>query len=199
MATVTGWTSADLELLPDREGWRYEIIDGELLVSKLPHAFHQAVCAEVGAALVNWNQDAALGIVLIAPGLVFAQDQDVAPDVAWASHRLLTEAMDAAGHLTSAPELVVEVLSPGAANERRDRELKLNLYSRQGVQEYWLFNWRLRKVQIFKREGGILRLATTLGDGDILVSDVLPGFNYEVSRFWRTLPPLEPTGSARTE
>ena len=53
-----------------------------------------------------------------------------------ATHERLAVLLDEAGHLTAAPELVVEVLSPGAENDRRDRDLKLRLYSTRGVQEY---------------------------------------------------------------
>ncbi|HBY76579.1 MAG TPA: hypothetical protein DEG47_06160, partial [Cyanobacteria bacterium UBA11148] len=48
--------------------------------------------------------------------------------------------LDEAGHLTAAPELIVEVLSPGVENVRRDQEVKLKLYSSRGVQEYWIVN-----------------------------------------------------------
>jgi hypothetical protein len=46
MSTTTRWTSADLESLPD-DGNRYEIIDGELYMSKQPHFYHQDVCGEL--------------------------------------------------------------------------------------------------------------------------------------------------------
>ncbi len=54
----------------------------------------------------------------------------------WASNERLTALLDDAGHLTAAPELIVEVLSSGAENIRRDREAKLKLYSSRGVREY---------------------------------------------------------------
>lgn len=63
-----------------------------------------------------------MGIVLIAPGLIFAEDDDVAPDIVWSSRKRLAQAVDAVGHLHAAPELVIEVLSPGKANEYRDRD-----------------------------------------------------------------------------
>ena len=58
--------------------------------------------------------------------------------------------LDDAGHLIAAPELVVEILSPGEKNERRDREAKLKLYSTYGVLEYWIadgLNQRLEPPQ----------------------------------------------------
>jgi len=76
----------------------------------------------------------------------FAEDEDVIPDLVWISRERKALAMDEQGHFQAAPELVVEVLSPGPANERCDRELKLKLYSRQGVLEYWIVAWRLRMV-----------------------------------------------------
>ena len=156
MARSLRYTSADLELLPDIEGVRYEIIDGDLYVSKQPHACHQFACTRLASDLNQWDRQTGIGITLIAPGLIFAEDADIAPDVVWVSRERLQYAMDDAGHLRAAPELVVEVLSPGRENERRDRDLKLRLYSRQGIQEYWIVDWRLHTVQIYRREQTML-------------------------------------------
>lgn len=79
---------------------------------------------------------------------------------------------------------MVEVLSPGPANEQRDRELKLSLYSRQGVQEYWIVDWQAQVVQVYRREQAALQLAATLFVGDVLTSPLLPGFTCPVDRFW---------------
>jgi Uma2 family endonuclease len=72
----------------------------------------------------------------MTPGLIFSDTDAVIPDVVWVSHERLARLEDEAGPLRGAPELVVEVLSPGALNERRDREAKRKLYSAYGVQEY---------------------------------------------------------------
>jgi len=80
--------------------------------------------------------------------------------------------------------LVIEVLSPGRANEVRDREVKLQLYSRRGVQEYWIADWRRHTVDVYRREDGALRLVATLSDGDTVTSPLLPGFASPVSSLW---------------
>jgi len=85
--------------------------------------------------------------------------------------------LDEAGHLTAAPELVVEVLSPGKKNERRDREAKLKLYSVQGVHEYWIVNLKEQMVEVYRREKAVLKLVATLYHQDELTSSILPGFN----------------------
>src|SRR6266550_5334980 len=72
------WTSQDLELLPD-DGNRYEIVDGELYVSKQPHLHHQIVCGNVFALLTHWSNQAQTGMPIFAPGLIFADDDDVVP------------------------------------------------------------------------------------------------------------------------
>jgi Uma2 family endonuclease len=184
MSISRRYTSADLERLPAIEGTRYEIIDGELHVSRQPRWEHQYACNEAAYALRDWNGLSGVGFVLSAPGLVFAQDDDVAPDVVWISRARLATALDGAGHLQVAPELVVEVLSPGATNERRDREVKLALYSRRGVDEYWIADWRRRTVDVYRRDGPALRLIVTLHDGDTLTSPLLPGFACPVSTLW---------------
>jgi Uma2 family endonuclease len=184
MSVYPRYTSSDLELLPDVEGTRYEIIDGDLHASKQPSWEHQYACIALGAELLSWSRQSGLGRPVVAPGLIFAPDDDVAPDLVWISLARLAVARDAAGHLRSAPELVVEVLSPGSANERRDRELKLKLYSRQGVQEYWIVDWRLRTVQVYRRADQALQLASTAGDGDVLTSPLLPGFELRPEDLW---------------
>jgi Uma2 family endonuclease len=79
---------------------------------------------------------------------------------------------------------VVEVLSPGPTNERRDREAKLKLYSRRGVQEYWIVDWQRRQVEVYRREQAALRLAHTLLPGDTIDSPLLPGFQCQIERFF---------------
>lgn len=178
------YTSADLERLPNVEGTRYEIVDGELHVSRQPHWEHQYACHRAAYQLERWSGQSDAGVVIPAPGLVFAEDQDVAPDVVWISRERLARAKDEAGHLRMAPELVVEVLSPGSANERRDREVKLALYCRQGVEEYWIVDWRARVVQVLRRDGEGLRAVATLAGDDVLTSPLLPGFSCPVSSLW---------------
>lgn len=187
MSTMTRWRSADLEKMPD-DGNRYEIIDGELYMSTQPHFYHQFVCSKFVYQLEQWNEEARLGDVAIAPGLIFADDDDVAPDVVWISNDRLATALEADGKLHDAPELVIEVLSPGSVNERRDREAKLRLYSRRGVSEYWIASWQTGTVDVYRRNGAELKLVGTLAEQDILQSPVLPGFSCPVSMLFGRIP-----------
>ena len=180
MSQRVRFTSADLEAMPD-DGKRYEIIDGDLYVSRQPHWHHQRACGKLFAALDTWSMQTGAGEANLAPGVIFAEDDDVAPDVVWISQARRTTALGPEGHLHAAPELVVEVLSPGGANERRDREAKLKLYSHRGVLEYWIVDWRTQQVEIYQRVQLALRLVATLYPTDTLTSPLLPGFVCQVA------------------
>ncbi|MPZ16226.1 MAG: Uma2 family endonuclease [Chloroflexi bacterium] len=139
-------------------------------------------------ALGQWSRQTGAGVVNFAPGLIFAEDQNVAPDIVWVSAGRLPLLLEADQKLHAAPDLVVEVLSPGPKNEQRDREAKLNLYSRRGVREYWIVDWQLRQMDIYRRSNAALELATTALEGDSLRSSLLPGFELSLDDLFGRLP-----------
>ena len=187
MTTTPRFTSADLDAFPD-DGKRYEIIDGELYVSTQPHVYHQFVCTEVWSKLQQWSEQSRAGRAVVAPGVIFAEDDDVAPDVVWLSSPRIASVLGQDGKLHGPPELMIEVLSPGAANEKRDREAKLNLYSRRGVDEYWIIDWRRRQVEVFRRKDARLVLTMTLKEQDTLVTPLLAGFTCAVADLFSGIP-----------
>jgi len=187
MVTSVKFTSADLELMPD-DGKRYEIIEGELYVSRQPSVEHQYSCNRLGRFLDEWNDKSGLGVVLTAPGLIFGEGDDVAPDVVWVTRERLARATDKAGHLLAAPELVIEVLSPGKTNEERDRRVKLKLYSRHGVHEYWIVDAMLQQVAVYRRDHDQLVLDRTLYADDTLQSPQLAGFSCNVAKLFLSPP-----------
>jgi len=182
------FTSADLDAFPDNDGKRYEIIDGELYVSRQPSLDHQVICVGIAGPLDYWNVRTQAGSVSIAPGLIFAEDDDVAPDIVLISNERLKVALEADRKLQAAPELVVEVLSPGAANAKRDRDAKLKLYSRRGVREYWIVDWQRRGIEVYRRSDAALVLAATLFADDVLESPLLPGFALPLGELFARLP-----------
>lgn len=190
MNTELRWTTADLEVLPKIEGHRYEIIDGELYMSTQPHYHHQLTCFNVARLLGNWSIETGLGQTVGAPCIIFADDDNVAPDVIWCSYERLDKVLGEDGKLHAAPELVIEVLSPGSANEKRDRDAKLKLYSRRGVEEYWILDWLIGRAEIYRRKLRRLRLIETLNKNDTLKSPLLPGFACRVAERF-DYPPKE--------
>ncbi|MHC5937628.1 Uma2 family endonuclease [Nostoc sp.] len=178
------WTIQDLEVLPENEWTRYEIINGELFVTRTPHRRHQEVFGKISRQLDVWSDSSGLGETIVAPGVVFSQADSVIPDVVWVSRERLAQIEDQAGHLTGAPELVIEVLSPGKQNEFRDKEAKLKLYSVQGVREYWIVDRFTQQLEVYRREKAQLVLVATLLGDDEITSPLLPGFCCSIRCFF---------------
>jgi Uma2 family endonuclease len=182
VANSIRWTVRDLDVMPDDWGWtRYELIDGELIVTWAPHFRHQDAGGNIHFELTGWSRRTGLGKAVEAPGVVFTEVDAVIPDVVWASNERLTMGMDEAGHFVVAPELVVEVLSAGGTHEQRDREVKLRLYSLHSVQEYWIVNWRIKSVEVYRRQDAWLQKVVMLLPEDLLTSPMLPGFECAIS------------------
>jgi Uma2 family endonuclease len=182
VTTAYKWTTRDLDVIPDDGGWmRYEIIDGELYVTRAPHINHQGAGGNIHFELEAWSRETKLGKPFQTPGVIFTPTDAVIPDVVWVSQNRLKQSVDDAGHFTAAPELIVEILSPGDRNHQRDKEFKLKLYSQHGVQEYWIVNWQLKTIQVYRHHEGLLNLICTLLDADNLTSPLLPGFTTAIA------------------
>jgi len=78
-----------------------------------------------------------------------------------------------------APDLLVEVLSPGTA--RRDRVRKLNAYARLGVRHYWLVDPEAKTVEAFELVEDAYRLAAAVGGDDEFRPGVFPGLAISLS------------------
>jgi Uma2 family endonuclease len=123
------FTVTDLEDMPD-DGRRYELIDGELLVSPAPGWAHQEAVDTLYMILrAACPRDLR---VLAAPFAVRMNSlNELQPDVLVARFADLTEQ-----NLPRAPLLAVEVISPSSG--LRDRSLKRAVYERMGVPVYWI-------------------------------------------------------------
>jgi Uma2 family endonuclease len=85
------------------------------------------------------------------------------------------------GHIHSAPQLLVEVLSP--ANNRREREEKLADYATIGVPEVWVVSPEARTVEVLYLEAGFLRSSHVLIDGT-LSPKLFPHVKVEIAKIW---------------
>lgn len=172
MATTIGnLTYADLDDIPcERPGDRHELIDGELFVTPSPIPAHQIVSINIVVALVLHVREHNLGAVLDAPiDLRLTPDNVLVPDIIFIAqeraHIIGPKAVDAA------PELVVEILSPGT--RQRDQEVKRDLYARFGVQEYWIVDPKAKSVTVLALTGARYEQLAAGQDG-VMQSRVLP-------------------------
>src|SRR5439155_1800643 len=160
------FTYEDLQLIPpDRN--RYEIIDGELLVSPSPDTLHQTILLNLAGELRLHVRKHRLGRVFVALyDVVFSSSTVLEPDVMFVSHARLN--IIGKKNLSSAPDLAVEVLS--ASTAQVDREGKSKQYARHGVPELWLIDPESQTVEMFRLEQGEYELATRLTFGQALIS-----------------------------
>jgi len=172
-------TNADVETMPD-DGNRYELIDGELYVSSAPSFIHQTILLNIGAAFLDYLREHPIGRVAPGVGVIFDDYNGVIPDLVFATHERMKKAL-VGGRFHGAPEIVIEILSPGASNERRDRHVKRSLYAARGIDEYWIVDPENRSVEVHRRnEAGDLVFETSLRQSDELTSSFLPGFSVRV-------------------
>jgi len=144
------WTYADYAALPD-DGNRYEIIAGVLYMTPAPGIGHQSVSARMVTFLVTHVEFAGLGRVFAAPvDVELTPDTVVQPDIVV----VLSANLDriTPSRIIGAPDLVVEILSPGTAGY--DRREKQDAYARAGVGEYWIVDPGAQTVELLTLEQG---------------------------------------------
>jgi Uma2 family endonuclease len=171
-------TVADLDAMPD-DGNRYEIIEGELYLSKAPGIPHQRVFGELFDAFRSFLKAHPIGEVIATPGLILSDTDAVIPDLVFVLNERLAEVI-AGDRLSAAPDLVVEILSPGPDNVKRDRVAKRQMYGKFGVKEYWILDPSRRTIEVYVLRKRTLKLAATFGQTDDLTSAMLPGFTCKV-------------------
>ncbi len=132
MPETIRWTREQVLNLPS-DGNRYELVDGELIVSPSPAFRHQVVLGALYDALSPYVRSAGLGRVLWSPAdLELEPGQLNQPDIFVLPSTAFFERWED----VPLPLLVIEALSPSTA--RYDRGLKRRFYQRAGVPEYWI-------------------------------------------------------------
>jgi Uma2 family endonuclease len=121
-------TVADLDACPDDNN-RYELIGGELFVSRAPGLPHQFVVQNLQIVFVDYLRQNPIGKVVPGAGATFSDYDAVIPDLAFVRRERWDQVVTGE-KFTGALDLVIEVLSPGAENRRRDLLVKRQLYGK---------------------------------------------------------------------
>lgn len=176
MSSTAPWTLEDLDRLPEDRN-RYELLDGELVVTPPPSESHERIVARLGMMLVPFVAANRLGLVHHPRAVVQFRGEQVEPDLmvrpdgpthGWADAPL--------------PSLVVEVTSRGTRH--LDLGSKRRFYADSGIPEYWIVDREDRTViqvrgDVEHRVSDNLRWAP---EGVTAVLDV------DVEALWRELP-----------
>ena len=178
-------TADEFLMMPD-DGKRYELIRGELVELPQPKPVHGFVSMRVARPLDDFVMAHGLGIVIAPAGFVIEIGPDTvrAPDVAFISWDRLPDGELPDGYLRTAPNIVVEVLSPsdrpGAVNA------KIRLWLDTGAEMVWALHPPTKTVRVCRPNTEDV----TLNEDDILNAEpVLPGFSVPVADLFRQPTP----------
>jgi len=177
-------TIADWDAMPYGDGNRYEIIEGELFVSCSPGLTHERVLIKLILLIGKFLERSPIGEAVANMGVILSNVSGVIPDLLV----FLNEQRDTIitnDRLTGPPALVIEILSPGSANIRRDRVTKLQLYAKYGVPEYWIVDPQNMTLERYVGQESSLVFLETLENEDTLSTTTLPGFSCKVSEIFR--------------
>ena len=170
-----------LESIPYDEWHRYELINGELYVSCAPGIPHQLVLNNLLFELTNYLKENPTGRLVPGPGAVFDKYNSVIPDIVFVS-RERWNTIIAKDRFNAAPDLVIEIVSPGPTNYSRDFNLKRKVYGKFGVPEYWIVDCWSRSVIVFRLEKDqTLKEVKRFRETDVLESPILPGLSLILS------------------
>ena len=170
----------DYKSLPESMTKRYELLDGEMLMVPAPTTTHQIISRNIEFLLHSFVRLNQLGTVLYAPvDVVFGAGnarEIVQPDVLYISRErggiLFND------EIRGAPDLLVEVLSPGT--EERDRTYKKHLYGRYGVREYWIADPDNAAIEVYVSAATDFEHPTIYHANDTLRSALFAGLDIDL-------------------
>jgi Uma2 family endonuclease len=175
----TKLTYSDYVLLPE-DGKIHEIIDGEHYKTPAPETYHQTLSGRIQFQLYEQIQERESGVVFTAPTDVQLSDIDVVqPDllVILAARKSIILPSKVIG----APDLVIEIISESTG--RKDRELKLGLYQKAGVPEYWLVDPKSQQITVYRlKKSGRYESAGSFHDE--VCYQAIEGVTVDLSRVW---------------
>ncbi len=183
------YTVDDLECIPEDTN-RYELIGGKLFVSRAPHLDHQLLIGNLIFQFGLYLRENPIGIIVTTPGVIFSPKDAVIPDLVFATHETVEknvagEEEKFEGKFIAAPELMIEILSYGKQDVKRDRVFKRQLYGDYGVKEYWIIDGLFNTIEVYRLEEGGQQLVKRFEIYETIETPLLPDFSLKLSDIFR--------------
>lgn len=173
------YTYEDYLKTPDDE--RYELIEGELLMTPSPMPYYQKVSRELEFELLKFVKENDIGEVFDAPcDVVLNNENVVQPDIFF----ILKDRLNIIGekNIQGAPDLVIEIVSENTVY--RDLIQKKRLYANFGVKEFWLVIPKERIVEVYTLMEGDYELFKKYKEGGNLESTPLKGLKIDLKKLF---------------
>lgn len=163
-----------MQLTDDR---RYELIEGELLMTPSPAPIHQRVAHRLNHKISQYVDQHRPGEVYFAPlDVVLSNYNVVQPDILYISNARKGIIEDK--NIQGPPDLAVEIISPYSIE--RDRLIKKDLYARYGVQEFWLVDFEKKCIEVLTLKENRYELVGIFFSEDQLSTPLFPSLNLSV-------------------
>jgi Uma2 family endonuclease len=176
MPAIEKFTYEDYAAMPNT-GKRYQLVEGELIVSPSPTVRHQIVMMRIANALYNHVEAKRAGLLLAGPVDAILSDEDVyVPDIVFVSKA--RKKIIAPEGFRGAPDLCVEVLSP--SNRRLDVKTKRANYAKFGVPELWIVDPDEDNIRLFRLQENPTTPQRVFEENDTLKTTLLPEFELKL-------------------
>jgi Uma2 family endonuclease len=182
MSTSTALMTAEELIKLPRGQFRAELINGELKTMPLAGHPHGRITMRLSAPLAQFVWDHQLGEVYTAETgfrLTSNPDTVLGPDVSFISKQRLKEIGEVKGYWPGAPDLAVEVLSPG--DRPGNVKSKVSQWLGFGAKQVWEVDPKLCTVTIHR---SLSNTTTFAGQDDLVADDILPGFRISLERIF---------------
>jgi len=164
------------------EGARYQLIEGELIMSPSPNLNHQTILRNLSQILNSYLTTHPIGKYYFAPLDVYLSDHDVVqPDFLFVTNARLN--ILAEDGLHGAPDLAIEVLSPSTA--QIDKKSKRILYARHGAKELWLVDPLLLQIQVYDFARDTAKPVRLVEENETLSTPLLPGLTLSAAEVFK--------------
>lgn len=173
------YTYEDYRKLP--EGAPYQLIGGRMIMTPAPSTYHQIISMKLEVKLAVFVMEKDLGLVLDAPIDVYLEETETyQPDIIFIARDRL--AIIEPDKINGAPDLVVEILSPGTAYY--DLRKKFKIYEKNCVKEYWIVDPEEKSIEIYLLQEGKFTPGPRAEKQGHVHSTVVEGFTVAVENIF---------------
>ena len=180
---ATRLTYEQYRALPEN-GNRYEVVQGELLMTAAPLVSHQRILRNLFSILDKHIAAKDWGEVYFAPIEIYLGDEDfVQPDLVCVAKSHLEIVKEK--NIVGAPDLVVETLGVSPSTARTDRVLKMNTYARHHVPHYWIVDPAAQTLEAFEWNQGAYRLSAARAEAEDFAPILFPDLTIHLTDLWK--------------
>ena len=180
MPVRTLMTAEQFDALPEEEGRKWELLDGELIEVPSATPKHNRILGRLFKLLDSFAEARSLGAVLIETDLAVRANTRLRPDMGFFSAETWQTVDLERVPVVQTPDIAVEVISPSETSTTINR--KIDAYLKWGVREVWLIEPEIRTLFVHTLAG-----AQRLSEGAFLTSSFVPGWQIQIADLFENL------------